>query len=248
LAFAPVVALVAFWLQDSRENNESFLLIVVSIVWIGLATVAFGMAKGFGIALASAMGIGFLILLSSDKALVSAGPILALALHRVFREVHPDVAEAIDVGQHYALIGLALGALVPLLPEEWLERVRSAAVWRAALGSGLWTALGLTAPVLLALFLAPKGLLGFVTGLGFSGFFGAMRAQTKPVVLAFATGIGTLAVVEYGWIENLDAFTRDQKIHWFIWCAVGLLVFSGLIGLLGRQKAVAGSQMASEAA
>ncbi|HWD40358.1 MAG TPA: hypothetical protein VG944_16030 [Fimbriimonas sp.] len=246
LAIAPIAALLVFWLFAGEQGSDVFQLIVATIIWIALGTVAFGMAKGFGITLALVVSTTLLVALKSDRALITAGPLLALALHRVFREMHPEVARSLDIGQHYTLIGLAIGALIPLLPEEWLERLKGVGDVRAAASSALWVLIALATPALIGLFLAPKGLLGFVTGLAFSGFFGAMRLNTKPLVLGFSCGIGTLAILEYRWLGDVTSMTRDDKIHWFLYSAIGLCVIAAVLGLLGRSSRPAA--LASEAA
>jgi hypothetical protein len=176
-----------------------------------------------------------LIVFRADRALVASGPLMALTLHRVFRAMHPDVSQSIDIGQHYALVGLCLGALIPLMPEEWLDSVRKAHTWRRSAGAILWVLVAFTTPALLALFLSPKGLLGFVTGLGLSGFFGALKSTTKPVVLALAGGLGTLSVAEYGWLEDVNNLPREDKIHWFLVSAVVLAMIAALFLLLSRE-------------
>ena len=245
MILAPVAALVAhFSLQD--DEIGTFSAIMVSVIWIGMATAAFGIALGFGITLAFLISAAILIAWSSDKALLSAGPLMALALHRVFRELHPGIASSIDIGEHYALVGFCVGLLIPLLPGEWLDRIRRdlgeaskkitdlKLLLRISSGVLLWQILLVAGPALLALFLAPKGLLGFVTGLGFCGLISLFNAKSSVISLVAAAALGAASVLEYGWVEDLDDLTRSDKIHWLEYGATGLAVVGLLLYFLGR--------------
>gem|GEM_PF-6121467 len=241
MILAPVAAFIGH-LSFGDDETGAFAAILLSLIWVGLATAAFGIALGFGTTLAFLIGVSVLIVWGSDKALLSAGPLMALALHRVFRELHPGIADAIDIGEHYALVGFCVGALLPLLPQEWIARARpepekpagTAVEARVSAGALVWQLLLLGAPALLALFLAPKGLLGFVTGLGFCGLISLFKGRGRIEGLAVAAGIGAVAVVEYGWVQNLDELTRTDKIHWFEYCAAGLAAVALILYFLGR--------------
>lgn len=233
LLLAVLAAAIAHF-SFSNEETGSFSAVLLSVIWIGLATVAFGVSKGFGITLVLVVSLSLLILWNSDKPILSAGPLLALALHRVFRELHPGISAAIDIDEHYALIGFSVGVLIPLLPGEWLERAKGVAASRTASGLLLWEILGLATPALLALFLAPKGLLGFVTGLGFCGLLALFKGRGSLTALIVAAGLGAVSVIEYGWVEGLSQMTRSDKIHWFEYCSAGLALAAVLLYFLGR--------------
>jgi hypothetical protein len=232
VALACVCGVTVFWLQNGERERDVFSLLVSTVIWIGLATVVFSIGHGFGLTLALVAVVGLLSILGGERALVTAGPLLGLAAQRMFREFHPDAAGALDIGQNYALIGLSVGALIPLLPDDWIGRLTKMSSYKQSAGRALWGLIALSVPTLIALFLAPKGLVGFVTGLGFCGFFAAMRKGVRADVLALAAGLGSFAMIEYDWLKPLTELTRTSKVHWLIYSAIGIAVVAGMLALL----------------
>lgn len=234
LCLAPVAALIAYWLASTEDSRpDAFGLLVSAAIWLGLATAAFGLTKSFGVSLALVLAIGTLISLNADRALVSVGPLLAVVLTQTFKAIHPDAARSVDVGQHYVLIGLVLGALLPLIPEEWLERVKPPGEWRRTAAVALWVAILCASPLLIGIYLAPRGLMGFVAGLGFSGFFGSLRSPVALTVPALSAGLGCLTIKTYGWMGDLANLPRNDKIHWIEVGAFCLIVAAAVFTALG---------------
>lgn len=218
--------------DDTLEPGRSAL---ACIIWIGLGTLAFGLARGFGMSLALALAAGIHLVLGEKKALTTCGPLLGLVLYRVFREAHLDASRALDLGQHYALIGFAIGAALPLFPERWWS-TKPANDLIQGLGGLLWTAIWAGAPFLAALLLGPKGVVGFVVGAGFSSLFTATAPKPTLLPLAGAAAVGGLSSLAYDWIGDLSDLTRDEKLHWVLIGIIPFFVVGLILALLGFRK------------
>ena len=231
-----IAAGVAVWAAlPNEETTEPGRAAVASILWIGLGTLAFGLARGYGMSLALLIGAGIHLVLGERRALTTCGPLLGLVLYRMFREAHVDASRALDLGQHYALIGFTIGAALPLFPERWWA-AKPASEWLQGVGGVLWTVLWAGTPFMAALLLGPKGVVGLVAGVGFSTLFSITGTAPSLLPLAGAAAVGGLASLTYGWVSDLTNLTRDEKLHWVL-VALGPLVLVGLgLALIGFRK------------
>ncbi len=231
---AAVAATVVHLLLPEGGQVDSLRIGVAGVIWIGLATLAFGLAKGLGMALAFSVAASLLALLGNRAALLSTGPLLGLVMYRIYRQSYPDIARALDIGQHYALIGISVGALLPLLPTDWLHQQTEEK--KSLAGVAIWSCILVGLPFALSLVLDAKGVVGFVAGLGFSSLFEAMRGQRSLRPLALTGGIAAFICLTHNWAPNLTDLTRDQKMHAFIWTAGTLIVLGLALGFLGGRK------------
>jgi hypothetical protein len=165
--------------------------------------------------------------------LLSAGPLVGLAFYRVLRESHPDAVRALDIGQHYAVIGLAFGAVTALLPGEWLTR-RTSDSMSSSIGRVLWSLVLCLIPVAMAVVLGAKGMVGFVAGLGFAAFVDGLRGYSSILPILIASGLSAIVAVSYGWMANLLDMTREGKQIAFYWMAGVALVLGVLIALVSK--------------
>ncbi|MCC7229441.1 MAG: hypothetical protein IT203_03540 [Fimbriimonadaceae bacterium] len=224
---------------DGRDDTLSFLF--GGIIWIGIATLAFSYLKGFGIAIAAIGAVGTLMILGNPRALLSTGPLLGLAFYRVLREAHPEATRALDIGQHYAVIGIAIGMVSALLPSEWLA-TRSESVARFGLGRVLWAlTIGLI-PIAMAVVLGAKGIVGFVVGLGFAALVEGLRNGSNLLPLLMTGGMAALVATSYGWLENLLDMTRESKQAAFYWMAGVGAVLAILIAMVSKPEGTSESQ------
>lgn len=230
---AVLAAAVLHWVIRPDGKDDSFAFLIGSVIWIGIATLAFSFYKGYGMAIASAGAVLTLLMLGNTRALLSAGPLVGLAFYRVLRESHPDAVRALDIGQHYAVIGLAFGAVTALLPGEWLSR-RTSDSMQSGFGRVLWSlVLGLI-PVAMAVVLGAKGMVGFVAGLGFAAFVDGLRGYSNILPILIASGLSAIVAVSYGWMANLLDMTREGKQIAFYWMAGVALVLGVLIALVSK--------------
>jgi hypothetical protein len=209
------------WLMDDNET-DALRPLISAILWIGLATLGFGMRKGYGMSLGLLGGASTLLLLGNVRALLTMGPLAGLVMYRVFREVHVEATRALDIGQHYALIGLALGALMPLMPVEWLRTRMALTGPRVPSAGVLWMVLLAATPIAAALVLGPKGVVGFVAGLGFASLLEAIRSGPSLQSLSLGLGLASATTFIFQFLGENTTLTRDEKMSMLMPLAIGI--------------------------
>jgi hypothetical protein len=182
-----------------------------------------------------------LTMLGRTRALLTMGPLAILVLYRVFRELHTDASRAIDIGQHYALIGLSIGVALPILAMEWrMSRTESSP--KSAAASGLWTPAFLAVPFVSAVVLAAKGYVGVLTGLGFASLVEGLKGSSRLDSLALQLGIGASMVASFDWVSSKVDLARDEKVKTLVWVAAGIGLLALLITMLSRASRVESSR------
>jgi hypothetical protein len=178
IAIGVGAAIAIHWtLGELTGSDDGGRIALGAVIAIGVGTVGFGLERGAGMACALVAAGGLLICLGNRFGSLVLGPLFGLVLFRVLREAHPDVSRALDIGQHYTMLGVVLGAVLPLMPSDWLKRE----AWRGALGAFLWGVLLFALPVILVL--------GWPTGI---------PDLTRDDKLKLFVGIGAALVVVAG--------------------------------------------------
>ncbi|MHB8635691.1 MAG: hypothetical protein ACYC96_04375 [Fimbriimonadaceae bacterium] len=230
-ALGALTGLVALYLLPDDET-DAFKMAVATVLWLGLATLAYGPARGFGMDIALFTGIAMPILLGRSRAVISSGPLAALVFVRLFNQIHGRESAALDISQHYVLIGLTVGAILPAAYDEWKARTPR----MPALAGLLWSVLLVGIPVALSLLVEAKGLVGFIVGLGFGGLLLARRAAHTAQPLALTMGIAAACILIYGRMIDVETISRAQKMHFVGYAALAIAILAIPLGLLIRQK------------
>ncbi len=231
---------VLHWLMP-EEEGESSRVGLATVVGIGLATVAFGLGRGLGMALAALAAGAILLAVENRRAVLALGPLVGLVLYRTLREAGTGATRAIDIAQHYTLLALCLGLVLPLLPTDWL-RARHRVP--RAIGAGLWGLGAIAAAPLVVVALGMRGGVGFTVGLGVAGLAQALRGEERGstrtpaslLPLALGSGLGGATILTLAWLGDESTITRDQKVHLFAYAGAGIAVLAVLIALVGRLK------------
>ena len=230
---AVLAAVIVHWLVRPDIRDDSFSVLLSCVIWIGSATLAFSYLRGYGMAIAAAGAVLALLTLGNFRALLTTGPLIGLTFYRVLRESNLDAVRALDIGQHYAVIGVAFGIVAALLPAEWAHRRNSSGA-RSAMGRLLWAfALG-AAPVAMSVVLGAKGIVGFVAGLGFAAMVEALRNRSSVLPIVFTGGLASVVCVAYPWLETLLDLTREDKQVAFYWIGGATLALALLIALVSK--------------
>jgi hypothetical protein len=228
---------VLHFLVPADETPTSLSIGVGSVIAVGLATVAFALAQGTGMAFALLGAVGVLGLIGNRRAILTLGPLFGLVVFRIFRTVYPETARSFDIGQHYALIGLLLGGMLPLLVVDWKRKQEETAAFSVA--AILWGLIVLVATPVLMVFLGAYGTVGLLIGAGLAGVMEAIRNGSSTKAVSLGTGMGGIVLLTYGWMTSMIDLTRDEKIRVLIWAVVGIgLLVAGIV-LLSRPKEVA---------
>lgn len=231
---AMIVALVVHWFMPKDREEGALPMLLAVVVWLGAATLAFGYLRGFGMSVALLAAATVFLFLDDRLGLVSLAPLAALTVFRVFRELHESASRALDIGQHYSLIGLLAGmALIALAVEARRKRPDSAPA------AAIMAVLMLAVPVLAAALIAAKGYVGVMVGMGFSFLIlGAPRLRSA-IPLAVQMGIGMLMAGAYGWFEAIIDLSRGDKVKVLIYAVVASALLVGGVLYLTRQDGAA---------
>ncbi|MCH7903919.1 MAG: hypothetical protein IH944_05045 [Armatimonadetes bacterium] len=215
LAVAVGAALVCAWTVRQEPDSDqvpSASLGIAMLIWIGVATFAFSMSVGYGLALAGLAGFAGMVVLGRKDLFPTLAPIALLALYRVFREVVPSLGRAFDIGQHYSLVGLVIGvAIVASLGQHWLRKRDSA----STLQSFQPLCIVLVASVVVALcvmLFGPKGAIGLMVGLGIAPALTALGQIRAANVMAIALGLSGLVLAGYDPLALQRELERSEKI------------------------------------
>lgn len=205
---------------------------VATVLWLSLATLAYGPGRGFGVSLALLTGIATPLALGNARAVLSAGPLALLVILRLFQQIDGRTTAALDIGIHYVLLGLAIGVVVPAVAEEWRRRTFRV----PALGSLLWCVLFVGIPASIGLVVGGKGLVGYIAGLGFGGLLVSREAALTLRPLAMALGSGAAAIVAYDRLSAVESMTRDEKTRFVAYAAVVIAVVAAPLVLLVKTQ------------
>lgn len=231
--------------EDSSPPNGMRLLLCALIV-LGAGAWAFSLRHGFGMsALLVSAGV-FAALLGSHRAQAVLSPLLALVLLRVLIE-WTGGGSAVDLGQHYVLMGFAAGALLPLAATQWDER--GAPAWSAT----LWQALVVGVPAFAAMFLARVGAAGFLLGLMISPLSAPMlrgRREdgekvegTEGVRAMVLSGCGGLVVILTTMVTPEGLVSRSAKVSALLWALGATVVVSALLVVGARGRVSQGTEV-----
>lgn len=221
--------LTEFTLEGAAHDPVRRVLCVV--IWLGATSVTFAQAHALGMAIATGVGAVYLIAVGSESALVLVAPAFGLVLARVLREAYPDSARALDLGQQYAVVGLAIGFTLPHAIASWRKDAEG------GLGGWAWGG-ALMAIVAAAMILTgAKGGYGLLIGAGLAGVATTARAST----FAITSAVGGAIILSYGWFENTFSAARDERVRLAVGAGVILVLAIVLLALDARlvKRAVA---------
>lgn len=204
------LALASLWVVPRSESESSLGYWLSTILWVAGATLAFGILRGYGVALGLAVGACVLLVFRHPRALSTLAPVAGIVVYRVFRENHLAASRALDIGQHYSLIGILAGAMLIVLALEWYkEKGRSG--FASGAGAFLWVGLLAGAVIVSASTLAAKGYVGMLAGMGLGGALAGVNARGTGLAIAWPLGLGLGMTASYGWISPILELSRDEK-------------------------------------
>lgn len=226
-----VVGVIVHLVLAGENEPEPFRFVLCAVIWLAAATVAFGLGLGYGMAVALLAGFATLALFGSTRGVMTLSVALAILIYRFFREMHPEESKALDIGQHYTMVGMAIGALVPLMPLEW-RRDWIPAGWRAVAARALWAVILLGIPVAAAVFLGSKGAIGMIVGLSLAAVVEGLRGNVGLETLNIGVGVGGVTTLMYGWLGDWTDIDRGAKMKAVVVVAiVALVVAAALMGI-----------------
>lgn len=220
---------VAHMLMDEEATSAKTLVCVV--LWLGLATIGFSFGRGAGIAAALIGGLGVPIAFGNSRAVATAAPLIGIALYRMFRERYSTASDAVDIGQHYAMIGVILGIALPQLVQSWVAG-RPGDDAKVAVAKVAWNVVLFAVPALTMMILGSNGLIGLATGLAFAAVVPTLHREASNVALPLSIGLAALVPLGFDWFQKLADLTRDEKLKMLVWIGVAGAVAALLIIVL----------------
>lgn len=229
--------LCAWILPEDAEPSEGAAGLAC-LLWVGSATVAFGILQGYGMALWGLSALLVVLAADAKRAALSLGVLGGLLLYRILLE--QTGMRGLDLAQHYGTTGLLAGAILPLAIRGFdagLQKVNGPR------GPILALLAAVIADVAVLLFLAiagPKGAAGFVVGLALAPAIALIRGDKNPFVLTAVTALGALAILGFDLLQPLIELDRTEKVRWLVYASAIGFVLVSVLGLLGRPGRGAG--------
>lgn len=229
---AAIVGLVVHSMLSGPEIT-SVRLILASLIWVAVATGAFGIEQGFGMAVALLVGFSVLVLADNRPGLLTLGPLAALVMFRVFFQEHSQTVKHFEVGQHYSIVGLLIGLALPALATEWLRSSAGRTKFFGNFASAAWVLAFAVVPAGVAVLFDSTGLVGFLIGLGIASVVEAARASRSGQTVSLAVTLSAFVALSYQWIEPLMGQEKDDKTKALAWILGAVFVIGIAIAVLG---------------
>jgi len=227
-------AIVHWFMPEDGEGNLRFALAVA--LWLAVAVEAYTRRRGLGMSFALLGGASISILLGNRRAILALAPLAGLVFYHIFREAYPDASRALDINQHYAMIGVFAGAVLPLIAVEWLAASRSTMLGRGLWAAAIWVALMLGVPVAGVILLGPKGAAGYLVGLGMAAAIQGLKGTKFVSSLSIAMGLAATMTLAYGWLGSTIDMTREDKGGLLGRILLDVLALAVLVALLSRDR------------
>lgn len=208
-------ALVITWLLPEGTPSGTFAFVLSSAIWVSIATVSFGFLRGFGMGIVLLAAIVGFALFGSRKGLVTLGPLLALTLYRLFREMYTDATQALDIGQHYAILGILIGMLLVLGPIEW-ARSRALRDSLNTISVALVEVAILLGCITAAILLGAKGSVGLGIGFGIGAVAAGLRNERSPAIVLQGLALTSALILGFEPLQGLMDLDRDKKVRLLI--------------------------------
>lgn len=229
------LALIVGWLLPDEDAPNTLRMTMATLIWISAGTASFSQRQGFGMAVLFLTAAGTLLLMGNRRGLLSMGPLAAIVFFRVFREMNTEATRALDIGQHYAMIGLVIGAALPVLAQEWLRTVARRGGFLALIAGLAWVVTLLGLPLGAAVIFGSKGVVGYLFGLGLASFAEGIKGERSAHSLSLAMGLSGVMTLVYGGLTPHLEMTRDEKVKALLWIGGGVVVAALLIGVLSGE-------------
>lgn len=222
--------LVVCWVVGDEDASSLFGVLLGTAIWLGAATLAFASSRGLGTSLLLLGGLTAMLAVGVRRPIATLGPLVAIVGFRVFRELQPEASRAFDIGQHYTMLGLIVGALGLAMMVEW-RRAHAAPGLRGGVAMASWGYLAMLMPLAAAMLIAAKGYVGVLMGVGLAPIVLASVKDRTDDAVPLVSGLTLAMAVAYSSFGPVLEFTRAEKVGVLAYVAVALVVLSVLVAL-----------------
>lgn len=231
IGVAALAAVVICYLIPNEERDV-FRLIVAGIMTVTVATIGYAFYRNAGISAALITLFAVFLVAGNRTAILASSMVLGLVMMRLLQKADPGYTQSLDIGQHFILLGLFLGATVPILP----LLVTPPKDIKASVVSLLWVLTLTLICVFILVMLGHRGVNGFVAGLGLAGVVVALKQEQNLMPMAVGPGMVGILVFLLDKFDAWTDFNRDEKVKFFLIGGATLAVFAVGISLLSRPQ------------
>lgn len=223
-------ATIVTWILENEDSRSHGPFAISALIWLAWSTVAFGLLQGLGLAVSAVFAAAFLLGVGSNRGLLSMSILVPLLFYRVFLEMYPTETRQIDVGQQYAVMGIAAGIIIPIAATAWLARAGSRFSGLAKPSIAV-IAGAITIAILVAadFVLGSRGTVGVLIGLAMAPFVAGISGGEKTGVLAAVGGLAAAVVITFKFAAPHLLLERAEKIQvlgWSIGIAIVLIALA----------------------
>ena len=222
-----VAALVCCWAVSKEGRHRPLPFALGTFIWLGVATFAFSQQHGFGMSVAALGGVLTMLMLGRRDVLVTVSPIIALAFYRLFTEMFPNTTRALDIGQHYGLLGLLVGIAVVIVVMESLETVSGVEGLKARGAGALTSVIALGTVLAATVFLGEKGSVGLLVGLCLGPAVKSLGARVSAGSVALSLVLVAAFMIAHPSVMTGIELDHDEKQRLVLWTG-GLVLVLGL--------------------
>lgn len=219
---AVILTGLVVWVTETREDLSTSLLACIAMVALG--SFALSETRGTGLALAGLLALGVAAVAQSRPALVAASGLIVLGTLRAMTFAFPETTRALDLGQHYTIIGLLLAMLGVL----WVSNF----VVLSRIAQGLATLSAVVAAIFAPMLLGSKGTLGLVLGLGLAPVL--VEPKKRDAALSASTLLLSFTLMVFPLLKERLDLTRAEKLPILGGAAVVILVCAVAASALAR--------------
>lgn len=206
-----------------------------ALLWLTAGVIAMSDGKSIGLGAVIVAGLAVASIFGKTKSAIAILPVTAMLILRGVANSFPEVTRALDLSQHYAVVGLLLGVLAVVAASQ-LKQIRAEAGIVATLGASVATAMS---PILLG----AKGIPGLLLGLCIAPLFVEMDEHSSVNV---SLTIGSAILFTVSVLSDKLDITRAEKLGMLTGSLIFLAIMVVVCFLLVRQKPAAQSAVNPE--
>lgn len=212
----------------AKEFPTRLAMMGTALVWLAVATFGFQQGRALGIGVALVCGLTIWAVAGTNRIpLIASLPAIGLLIFRLFRAIYPDVSVAIDLGQHYAIVGFVVGATLVLALTTWFD-IRRTPLSEALFVAGMALSL-LTATILLG----AKGAVGMLLGIFTSATFAMLELASAVTIV---TGLVATLAIAYPLLSVTFTAPKEERQSKVIQFALAAIIVTGLSLLPNRNS------------
>ncbi len=205
---------------------------LAGLVWLGIATFAFSNGLTLGMSLALIAGAGAVALTGSEASYAMMAPLFGLTGFRLARNIYPESTRALDLGQHYAVVGVFLAACAVMILVGAASKAQREESPRVTVSTVVGWTLAVLAILFSVMFLGAKGTTGLIVGIGLAPLLVQLGKADGAAGASLGVGLVGILGMAYPRLAELFETSRAEKQSAFVVAAaVGLALALFLVWL-----------------